>query len=352
MIFATLTKRLLADFSAGIRMKSVLKALAVPLFSVLTFTANAQDKVRTPAGEAEKVGWNSVICSGSPFQCSALKASGQLFAESGQDKIVLISHGSQGVDARMYDYVKDLRKAGFAALVIDHWTPRGVSTTHNDYVEAARKGANETNIAFDNMTAAEWLRRTRGFRRVGGIGESQGGAAAIILAQKWPFRFLERNMERLYQGLPFMASPFDAVVGLYGFCGFRNTARDAYVTTPFLFITGSEDDSTPSRYCESYVPYMNSRGGNARIVVLEGEGHSFDAPYRRHHIQSGPQYAKCNIVVEKDHVSNVNTGERIVGQDSAPLFERCKGRGYQTGHGKDRFIAVPHWISFFKEALK
>lgn len=333
-------------------MKSVLGALAVPLVVVFAFAANAQVKVPTPAGEAEKVSWNSVVCSGNPFQCSALDASGQLFVEPGQDRIVLISHGSQGVDARLYDYVKDLRKAGFASLVIDHWRPRGVSTTHNDYVEASRKGANEANIAFDGMTAAEWLRRTRGFRKVGSIGESQGGAAAIILTQKWPLRFLERHMERLNRGVPFVTSPFDAVISLYGFCGFRNTGRDAYVTTPFLFITGGEDDSTPSRYCESYVPYMNSRGGNARIVVLKGEGHSFDAPYRRYHNQSGPQYARCNIVVEKDHVINVNTGERIDGQDSAPLFERCKGRGYQTGHGKDRFIAVPHWISFFRENLK
>jgi dienelactone hydrolase len=252
----------------------------------------------------------------------------------------------------MYDYVKDLRKAGFSALIINHWTLRGASTTHKDYVEAARKGANDANIAFDSMAAAEWLRSTRGFRKVGSMGESQDGAAPIIMVQKWAAQFLERNMRRLYQGSRFTASPVDAVVSLYGFCGFRNTARDAYVTTPLLFITGGEDGNTPSRYCESYIPYMNSRGGNARIVVLKEEGHSFDAHYRRHRINFGPQYANCNIIVERDHVINVNTGERIAGQDSAPLFERCKGRGYQTGHGRDRFVAVPHWALFFKEAMK
>ena len=44
---------------------------------------------------------------------------------------------AQGIDSRMYDYVDSLQKEGFAALVIDHWTPRGIGVTHNDSARAA-----------------------------------------------------------------------------------------------------------------------------------------------------------------------------------------------------------------------
>ena len=54
----------------------------------------------------------------------------------------------------MYDYVDSLRKEGFAALVIDHWTPRGIGVTHDDYVAAGKKGGNEINMASDSLTAA------------------------------------------------------------------------------------------------------------------------------------------------------------------------------------------------------
>src|SRR5436305_4310072 len=97
--------------------------------------------------QAEKVTWQSIVCAGVPFACDKLEARGYLFAKPGMKKVVMISHGSQGIDSRMYDYVDSLEKEGFAALVIDHWTPRGIGVTHDDYVAAGKKGGNEFNMA-------------------------------------------------------------------------------------------------------------------------------------------------------------------------------------------------------------
>jgi dienelactone hydrolase len=327
-------------------MKSALQAL------LLSFIAGgalplAQAQSARP-DQAEAVTWKSIVCFGTPFSCNKLEARGFLFAKPGQKKIVLISHGSQGIDSRMYDYVDSLQSEGFAALVIDHWTPRGITVTHADYAAASKIGANEFNMAADSLTAAAWL-RSRGFERIGSIGESQGGGAAVMMQQKFAHALIERNMQRLHDK-DFRIKPADAVVGMYGYCGYRNAMRDAYVGTPFLFITGEADDETPSKYCERHVGWMNQRGGNARIVVIEGEGHSFDAPYRRQY-SFGPHYAKCDVLIDETGTTELNSGMKAPGDDIGAMLARCISKGYHTGSWKDRFIAVPHWLGFFRQHL-
>lgn len=300
--------------------------------------------------QAEKVSWPSMVCAGTPVICSRLDAQGLLFAPPGAKKVVLISHGSQGVDRRMFDYVDSLQKEGFAALVIDHWKPRGICVTHDDYAAAGLRGGNELNMVSDSLTAAAWL-RSRGFERIGSIGESQGSSAAIVLQQKWAHVLIERNIRRIYAS-DFRVQPVDAVVGMYGYCGFRHALRDAYVGTPFLFITGEVDDETPSKYCERYVPWMNARGGNASIIVIPGEGHSFDAPYKRQRNVFGPHYAKCDILVDETGVTELNSGEKMPGATNInAMLARCVSKVYHSGHWKDRFIAVPHWTGFFRQHL-
>jgi dienelactone hydrolase len=312
--------------------------------------ALALPSLATGDGDGETITFPSVVCKGEPTVCERLTARGYLFARPGQKKAVLITHGSQGIDSRMYDYVDALQKEGFAALVLDHWGPRGVGVTHDDYRAGSLRGGNELNMGFDSHLAAELL-RARGFDKVGSIGESQGGGAAIMLQQKWAHAVIERNVNRLYNR-SFKVKPIDAVVGLYGYCGFRNALRDGYVATPLLFITGEKDDETPSKYCERYVGWMNERGGHAAILVLEGEGHSFDAPYRRQRNYNGPNPANCDLLVDERGVTNLITGETMRGQNVQPMMEKCTSRGgFHSGWWNDRFIAVPHWIGFFKKNL-
>jgi dienelactone hydrolase len=323
------------------------RTLLAAMLSIL-LAACAQGPQQLATG-SEAVTWPSVVCSGQPVICHRMEARGYLFAPPGASAAVLVSHGSQGLDVRLFEYADSLRRAGIAALVIDHWTPRGITVTHHDYVAASLKGGNEFNMAFDSLTGADWL-RGRGYTRIGSIGESQGSGAAILLVQVWLHEMVSRNVARLY-GRPFAVQPLDAVAGLYGYCGIRNLMRDRYVGTPFLFVTGAADDETPSRYCERYVPWMNARGGNARIVVLPDQGHSFDAPYRQVRNSTGPHYANCDLLVEPTGVTELNSGAYIPGQDVRPLMATCVSTGYHTGHRGNRFVAVPHWLGFFRQHL-
>jgi dienelactone hydrolase len=320
--------------------------LAASSLSLLAPCAQAQNA--RPA-LAENVSWQSIACFGVPFTCNKLAAQGYLFATPHAKKVVMISHGSQGIDSRMYDYVDSLQKEGFAALVINHWTPRGITITHEDYAAAGRKGGNEFNMASDSLTAADWLRNSRGYEKVGSIGESQGGGAAVMMQQKFAHTLIERNVRRLYAN-SFQLKPVDAVVGMYGYCGYRNAKRDEYAATPFLFITGEVDDGTPSRYCERHVGWMNEHGGNARIIVLPGEGHSFDAPYKRRR-SLAPHYAKCDVLIDDSGVSELNSGMKTPGEDANAMMAKCVSTNYHSGYWKNRFIGVPHWMAFFRKNL-
>jgi len=306
--------------------------------------------------QAENVSWPSMVCRDQPLVCAKFEGKGYLFTKTGLKTVVMISHGSQGIDGRILDYVDSLQAAGFAALVIDHWTPRGIDVTHNDYPAAALKGGNDFNMAIDSLTAASWL-RDRGYQKVGSIGESQGGLAAITMQQRRMQMFVRETARKQYGNPLFIITSVDAVISMYGHCGFRNAQRDAYADTPFLFITGELDDETPSKYCERYVPWMNERGGNAKIVVLKGEGHSFDAPYKyRAGPPQGQHFGRCDLLIDRNGGTNLNTGETEAGDNmdriKDVMTKKCVGY-YQahSGHQRDRFVAVPHWIAFFKENL-
>ena len=193
-------------------------------------------------------------------------------------------------------------------------------------------------------------RSDRGFTRVGSMGESQGGNAAILLDKQGIMAIVKRSAERIY-GHPYELRPLDAIVSLYGSCGVRRD-QDVFQKTPFLFLTGEDDDEAPSRLCEQYVPWTSERGAAASIVVLPGVGHSFDAPYQR--IRSfSEQFADCDLIVDAAVVKNVKTGaSKSSGEANVQaMMNGCRGKGFHTGYTGDRFVGVPHWIGFLKKNL-
>lgn len=333
-----------------ITLRSFSVRLAAAALATASFINFAHAQSASPS-QAERVSWPGVSCTGQPIICNKMDNLGHLFAKPDQTKIVLISHGSQGIDSRMFDYVDALQKEGFAALVIDHWKPRGIDVTHNDYAAAEIKGGSGLNMAFDSALAAHWLRTSRGFEKIGSIGESQGGGSAMLLNKKPINAIIKRNAERLY-GKEFRLKPLDAIVGMYGYCGTRTVSQDVFYQTPFLFITGEKDDQTPSKLCEQYTTWMNDNGGNAKTVVLPGVGHSFDAPYAKRYVQ-GEQYAACELLVEDTTVKNVQTGDSLPNSqvNIRSLMNKCKSRGFTSGHSGNRFVAVPTWTAFFQQHL-
>lgn len=123
--------------------------------------AAAQSYKALPLSEAKLIEFDSENCLGywtPDYKCQSIKVKGYLFSPIGEwGALVLASHGSQGVDQRLFEYADALTKNGIATLVIDHWTPRGVNLRSMTYSQAAANGGTTSSIATDAIWAAEHL---------------------------------------------------------------------------------------------------------------------------------------------------------------------------------------------------
>jgi dienelactone hydrolase len=299
----------------------------------------------------QRITWESALCVGSPLKCSKLTGVGYLFTPQGVAKakaVVIVSHGAQGMDKNQFNYVDALLAEGFAALVIDYYSPRGIRRTADDYSKGNETGGNVLNMNFDALTAAEALRKTYGFAKIGYIGESYGAGAALSINKKFAQEFVTTRIRGTYSKW-FSATPVDSIVALYPFCGVRDD-RDRYPSTPFLLIIGDSDDATPAPLCERYVKWMNERGGDAHITILPGEGHNFDFNHRRGFAPKNPTTASCDVLVHSEgRVEDVAHG--TWSSDVASALAQCTTRGYHGGNTGNQFVAVPMWIEHFKKTL-
>ncbi len=50
-------------------------------------------------------------------------------------------------------------------------------------------------------------------------------------------------------------------------------------------------------------------------------------------------------------VTELNSGMKSAGDEPNPMMAKCVGRAFQSGYWNDRFVAVPHWVAFFKAKL-
>lgn len=321
--------------------------------AALALLASAAWSQKTSKESGEKVEFASLLCRGESYEysCERLTSWGYLFAKPGQNKLVIINHGSQGVDSRMFDYVDALQERGYAAFVADTWGARGLSTVYENYRESVKRGGNELNMIMDLFLAADMLRK-RGFTKIGTLGESMGGGVAHMLHNEWWKRQVPLSYEKVY-GTKFALAPMDASVGQYGPCNVRNESRDRkFDGKPVLLLLAELDDETPAKFCEAYVPWMNARGGNGSFTVIKGEHHSWDAPYYLTR-SLGPHYAKCDIRVDEKGVpTDAASGFTMpAGGKPVDVLNNCKAIGYHTGNRGHRFVAFPLWLDFFDKTL-
>jgi dienelactone hydrolase len=309
-----------------------------------------KELVKPSKSTAKKLTFPTLTClgEGTPaFKCEKIETIAYMFLPTAPtNKMVLISHGSQGIDERHFDYAESLIKSGFAALVMDHWTARGIGKAHHDFLAAAAKGGRGSSMATDAIMSIAYVKKTYPeFTKFGYIGESMGGGSAMILDRSSIYKMVERET-----GI--ISSEPSAIVALYAGCTYREY-NFGTKKIPFLFITGEKDGNTPAAQCEKYSEWMNQRGGKFKIIILPGEEHDFDAMYSREFFSNAQHYSDCSVYVDKDTITWEKTGETVPRTPTAlnDGYKRCLKRGTYSGYTKDRFVAVPYWLEHFKNNL-
>jgi dienelactone hydrolase len=283
--------------------------------------------------------------------CTPVSIKGKLFnPQKPTDAVIVIVHGSQGVDERHFNYAKHLNSIGFSALVLDSWTARGIGMAHFDFAANEKKGARAYNLAIDVFRSVEFLKKQpEGFKRFGHIGESMGGGAAIWLTKP----YLHSEYLKLFSVKP---PEIQANIAVYGGC-FERVSSERFIPIPTLFLGGELDNDTPAILCEKFAEWMNSRGGVASSIILKGQYHDFDAIYKLHTTPRAENPSECASYIDGNFRTWEKTGEKFpMTAEGYKNFQRKCVRSAKEAPVKSGYIDTPttgfkEWGEFFSKVL-
>jgi len=200
---------------------------------------------------------------------------------------VVLLHGCGGVSPKRDDRViEKLSSLGYAALQVDSFGPRGISSvctyTGTDAIDILRKRVTD---AYDAKRYLANLPFVDG-SRIAVIGWSHGGMTTL--------QALHKEKE----------DPFQAAVAFYPACKMPLTNMNA----PLLILIGDADDWTPASECVSRMP-REETSPEVILKVYPGAYHGFDivganrnvrGARGMHHLQYQPEAAKDSIIRVKD----------------------------------------------------
>ena len=183
---------------------------------------------------------------------------------------VVVLHGCNGVSENTWGWARRLASWGYAALVINSFTPRGIRLVCDEGRELP--GPRRARDAF---TAAAYLRSRADIdgKRIGVLGYSHGGWTALAAAWEGTAKAA---------GAP----AFRAAVALYPYC----PKVTPVLATDLLILIGDADDWVSAKLCTAYVDkYGPDAPHRPSLTVYPGARHSFDAKrpdrvYFGHHL--------------------------------------------------------------------
>lgn len=235
-----------------------LSVLLLVLSTAFRASANAADRV--------------VFASTTP----GLRLSGLLYrpASSVAPAIVIVSgtSGAQGFQNWEIPWAQRLQRAGYVALIVDSFTPRGLAFADHWRLSPAARGR-------DALDAAAFLRREPFVRamQIGAIGRSGGGSALLsAIAER------AGHVHRV----PFRMAAVD-----YGYCqlaygdwkGGTTATRAAghvYRTSiPLLITMGTLDTHVPVASCIALAATSRKAGEPVTLRTYAGAEHAFDTLY-------------------------------------------------------------------------
>ncbi len=182
-------------------------------------------------------------------------------------------HGCGGVSDGIRTWARELKSAGWAALILDSLGPRGI--TGEEVCGGRRLLGRER--AGDVLIAIEEARRRPEVdpERLVLFGWSHGGWTLIETMAMNPPRELPPSLS---------AAPRRALEGVrgivlfYPYCGLAARTGVWEPEIPALFLLGQNDKTAPPAPCIVLAEGLRESGRVAEAHVYEGVGHGFDHP--------------------------------------------------------------------------
>lgn len=218
----------------------------VPDLVLLPVTISGPDAVPIPP----------IAVPGARMPVAPIPAELKLPPGKGPFPVVIVLHGCAGLGASQWIWARRLNGWGYAALIPDSMTPRGVKRVCEP---SAQNLVTWWDRVGDVGSAAAWLRTRPEIdpNRIAVLGLSHGGATAVIAT------------ESVYASFGLRAA-----VDYYGPC----VDPEAHGNVPLLVLAGANDDwGHPAQRCAAFGAALKP-GQAFEMHVYPGVYHAFDNP--------------------------------------------------------------------------
>ena len=252
--------------------------LVIPLFFAVVWLAGSM--LSAPANQP--IGNLPADLSGQPVQFSSSSGArlhGWLIPGKKGAGVIMLMHGVRASRLSMLDRARFLSAAGYSVLLFDfqaHGESTGAHITFG-YLESK-----------DAQAAVSFLQRTMPDEKIGVIGVSLGGAAALLAAPPLNINALVLEMvyptinqaitNRLTMRLgaaasvltPLLSWQFKPRLGV-DVSALRPLDRVAHITTPKLFIAGADDRHTT---LDESLQLFHAASDSKELWIVEGAKHT------------------------------------------------------------------------------
>lgn len=238
---------------------------------------------------------------------------------------MVIHHGSGGITGqREGRYARELAALGVAAVVIDSFRPRGVTSTVED--QSAVSGPD---FNLDALAALKAL-GTNGRidrNRIGIMGFSKGGTSALMASH---LNLLAAA------GVP-LGLRYAMHVPIYPSCA-TQYYRPRTTGQPIHMLLGGADTYVGVEPCTTYAEALRANGAPIEVKVYPGAGHGFDGG-RAYSNPRGENYSQCvfqqqpdgSFVERKSGVTTNTADGRPVQGAMAKALAGCRTLGVSGG---------------------
>jgi dienelactone hydrolase len=252
---------------------------------------------------------------------------------------MVVVHGSSGVLQNDWDWAKRLNELGIAAFVIDNFTGRGIAETATDQSRLSPSADAAGALAALSLLATHPAIDPR---RIGVIGFSRGGSAAINSA----FEPIRRAV--IGDDLRFAAH-----VALYPGCAvpFVSAHLDG---SPLLMLLGGKDDYTPASFCLEYADRLRALRASITVAVYPNANHGFDSTAPPHFRRRATALHNCQGEIDLDDgvfTAQTGGGQIASGADAASELKRCTERGVTVGGDPEAREKAPSDVADFLKPI-
>ena len=227
-------------------------------------------------------------------------------AAAGPVPAMVIHHGSGGIsDQREGRFAREMVAMGVAAVVIDSFKPRGVTSTVQDQSAVTGQDFN-----FDALMALKALNDIARIDRahIGIMGFSKGGTSALMASH-----------EQLIAaaGIPAFLR-YALHVPFYPSCSVQYY-KPRTTGAPIYMLLGGADTYVGAEPCQTYAETIRAAGGRIDVKVYPDAPHGFDGG-RPYFVATGENYSQCVVQQQADR-SWVERKSGIVttGADGKPI---------------------------------